>query len=81
MEMEMAHTMGVSRAVECKKAPASWTSRIARALGQALGRHGRARRIDEQTWSGYMLRDIGLDEGGLGRGRDPRDLPFDWPLR
>jgi len=49
-----------------------------------LGRPQRDRhlqRIHEKAWSDYMLRDIGLDESRLSHGANPRDLPFDWPLR
>jgi hypothetical protein len=51
------------------------------ALEFSRQREARVRRIDEQAWSHYMLRDVGLDEARRSRGHDPRDLPFGWPLR
>ena len=77
----MTEIMGTSRTVSQRPEPLSWLQRMFLGLTRSLHRDSRSRRIDEQAWSGYMLRDIGLDESRLGRGRDPRDLPFDWPPR
>jgi len=77
----MAEIMGTSRTVSQRPKPLSWLRRMFLRLVQSLHRDSRSRRIDQQAWSGYMLRDIGLDESRLGRNSNPRDLPFDWPLR
>jgi len=78
----MAEILDTSRALSRWAEPLTWLRRIFPGLARRrAGRSGRARRIDEQAWSGYMLRDIGLDESRAGCGRDPRDLPIDWPLR
>ena len=77
----MAEIMGTCGAVAQRVERLTWLQRIFLGLGRSLQRGHRTRRIDEQAWSGYMLRDVGLDEGRLGRGRDPRNLPLDWPLR
>jgi hypothetical protein len=62
--------------------PFSWLRRMFLGLARRrAARHDRARRIDEEAWSGYMLRDIGLDERRVAHGRNPRDLPVDWRLR
>jgi hypothetical protein len=73
----MTEIMGTSRVVAQRAEPLSWLQRIF----LALQRDRRTPRLDEQAWSGYMLRDIGLDGSGRARGRDPRDLRFDWPLQ
>jgi hypothetical protein len=78
MEMEMAEIMELSRRRSRRaETLAGWWARLL-GLGRSRGRPERLHRIDEQAWSGYMLRDVGLDRGHLGTGRDPRDLPFDW---
>ena len=76
----MAEIMDASRMVSHRQEPLSWLRRLLRSLGRPQ-RLSEASRIDEQAWSGYMLRDIGLDEGRRAGGRGPRDLPLDWPLR
>jgi hypothetical protein len=58
----------------------SWLQLILR-VGRRLRRGRAARRLDDQAWSSYMLRDIGLGEGHADRGLDPRDIPPAWPLR
>ena len=77
----MTEIMGTSRTVSQRPEPLSWLQRMFLGLARSLRRDSRRRRIDEQAWSGYMLRDIGLDESRLGRVKNPWDLPFDWPLR
>jgi len=82
----MAEIMGVSRTVSPQSEspqsePLSWLRRIFLVLAGRRPRDGRARRIDERAWSGYMIRDIGLDEGRGMRSRDPRDISSGWPLR
>jgi len=73
----VAEMMGVSRSCSQRGAePTSWLRRLFLAWWRP--RDGHPRRIDEQAWSGYMLRDIGLDDA---RGLDPRDVSYGWPLR
>jgi hypothetical protein len=77
----MADIIGTSRAAAQPVERLPWLQRIYLLLGRSLQRTHRGWRIDEQAWSGYMLRDIGLDEGRRSPGQGPRDLPIDWPLR
>jgi hypothetical protein len=78
----MAEIVDTSRTLSRSAEPLSWLRRMLLGLARwRADRHDRGRRIDEQAWSDYMLRDIGLDESRTGRGRDPRALPIDWPLR
>jgi hypothetical protein len=77
----MVEITGSSRAVGQRTEPLSWLQRMFLGLARSVHHGRRAGRIDEHAWSEYMLRDVGLDEARLGRGGNPRELPFDWPLR
>ncbi len=74
----MTEIMSISATVRCGGQRHSWLRRLLRILGRTP-RHDRAARIDTETWSHYMLRDVGLGRGGGSA--DPRSLPLDWPLR
>jgi hypothetical protein len=73
----MADFMTASHTATCRARPQSWLQRVLLALRGAQRGPDRTHRIDEEAWSSYMLRDVGLDD----RLRGPRDLPRDWPLR
>lgn len=72
----MAEIMSVSHTATCRTRPQSWLQRVLLAFRASRGSEP-AHRIHEDAWSAYMLRDVGLEP----RGRGPRDLPIDWPLR
>jgi protein gp37 len=76
METAMTEIAGTSRAAGGR---AEWFLRLRRALlglARPFRDHGRPRRINEQEWSDYMLRDIGLGADiRHPEPRDPRLLP------
>lgn len=76
----MAEITGASRTVSQRSEPLAWLRQMLLGLGRPQ-RDRHLQRIHEKAWSDYMLRDIGLDESRLSHGANPRDLPFDWPLR
>ena len=74
----MAEIATTSRRVSQQAKPLFGLRDAVLALWRLLGRRNRPRRIRKETWSGYMLRDVGLDESAVRGSHDPRSLPLDW---